>query len=60
MGASLACPAWVRRVRALGPKMIAPHRGPVIEVEAVPEFLAWLEALSCGAELLDELVSPQS
>lgn len=43
---------WVQMVRALDPVMIVPQHGLPMRGEAMKRFLAWLETLECGVDLL--------
>lgn len=55
MNAQSACRKWAQRVRALQPAMIAPQHGAVFRDRNVENFLAWLEQLQCGVDLLDDI-----
>ena len=41
--------AWVRRVRALNPLVIAPQHGSIFTGDNVEKFLNWLESIEVGA-----------
>ena len=48
MPSNSAKDSWVRRVRALNPKMICPQHGAIFKGEDVNRFLDWLENLEVG------------
>jgi flavorubredoxin len=48
MASSEALRAWVRRVRAINPSMIAPQHGSIFKGKDVEKFLNWLENLEVG------------
>lgn len=53
MASSRAVRRWVERVRRLGPEIIAPQHGAIMQGEAARRFLDWLESLGpVGADLL--------
>ncbi len=52
MACNRALRIWVARVRSLNPTMIAPQHGPVYRGQAVADLLDWLEALPCGADIM--------
>ena len=43
---------WVKMVRALDIRMIAPQHGAPLVGPAIPQLLDWLENLSCGIDLM--------
>jgi len=55
MGSNKLCRAWVSQVRKLDVDTIAPQHGLIFEGEDSAKFLAWLEELECGSDLIDEL-----
>lgn len=55
MGSNKLCRAWVKQIKNLDTSMIAPQHGLVFEGEDAQSFLAWLEELQCGSDLLDTL-----
>jgi len=55
MGSNRACRAWAQRARRLDIEMIVPQHGPPIAgSENVRRFIAWVETLVCGNDLLVE------
>lgn len=47
--------AWAGMARALGPEIIAPQHGAMfVGRETVARFIAWVEGLQCGVDLLPE------
>jgi len=55
MGSNKLCRAWVSEMRKIQIDKIVPQHGFVFEGENVALFLAWLEELECGSDLLEEL-----
>lgn len=55
MGSNKLCKAWVKEIRKQKVDMIAPQHGFVFEAQNVEKFLAWLDELECGSDLLEEL-----
>jgi flavorubredoxin len=55
MGSNKLCKAWVNRVKEYEIAMIAPQHGFVFEDDNVALFLAWLENLKCGSDLIEDL-----
>ena len=53
MASQAACRTWVRQARAADPVMLAPQHGAMFRGRDVERFLAWLEDLRCGIDLLD-------
>ncbi|RMH94088.1 FprA family A-type flavoprotein [Lysobacter pythonis] len=45
---------WVNMVRELDPEMIAPQHGLPMKGAAMHDFLAWLEGLECGVDLVTQ------
>jgi flavorubredoxin len=45
---------WVRMVRTLPIAMIVPQHGSPMKGPAVQEFIAWVETLACGIDLMAE------
>lgn len=45
---------WVKMVRSLNPSMIVPQHGLPFKDQAMSDFLAWLEHLPCGIDLLSQ------
>ena len=41
--------AWVKRVRALNPELIAPQHGSIFRGADVGRFLDWIEGLQVGS-----------
>ncbi len=60
MSGNRACRRWAKQVGALDIDMIAPQHGSVFRREASQQFLAWLEKLPCGVDLIDEFYSAGS
>jgi len=54
MAGNKFCKHWVNKVRKFDVELIAPQHGVPFEDEMVDNFLNWLYALQCGADLLDE------
>ncbi|NPB07079.1 MAG: FprA family A-type flavoprotein [Aquificae bacterium] len=54
MASRKACRLWVKMVRELKPRVIAPQHGAVFKDEMVERFLDWLEGLECGVDLMTE------
>jgi len=52
MGSNRLCRAWVERVKKFDINTIAPQHGFIFSNENVQHFLAWLEQLECGSDLL--------
>lgn len=53
MASNRACRFWVSMVRELNVDMIVPQHGlPFAGRQVIDEFLAWLEALECGVDLM--------
>src|SRR3989344_5094711 len=45
---------WARMVRELDIDMIVPQHGSPLVGDAVPQFIAWAEGLSCGIDLMND------
>jgi flavorubredoxin len=45
---------WAAMVRTLPVRMIVPQHGCALAGAAVPEFIAWVEGLSCGIDLMSQ------
>lgn len=56
MAANKVARLWVDMVRRLDPAMIVPQHGLPFDAGSIPPFLAWLEQLQCGIDL----VGPES
>ncbi len=55
MASGRALKAWVKMVRTLDVKTIAPQHGPLFQGEQmVGRFLDWCETLACGVDLIEE------
>ncbi len=54
MSSTRALRAWVRHVRKLKPKVIAPQHGAIFEGENVKNFLDWLENLEVGIDVFEK------
>ena len=54
MGSNRVTRLWVSMVRELGAEMIVPQHGLPMKGEAMHDFLAWLENLECGIDLLSQ------
>ncbi|AEH24240.1 oxygen-binding di-iron domain-containing protein [Pyrococcus yayanosii] len=54
MGSTKALRAWVRSVRKLNPKAIAPQHGAIFRDKNVGKFLDWLESLEVGIEVFEK------
>lgn len=55
MGSNRACRAWAQRARKLDIDMVVPQHGPPIAGrENVHRFIAWVETLVCGNDLLPD------
>lgn len=54
MNANKICRFWVSMVRGLDIKMIVPQHGRYFTGAAVNEFLAWIEQLPCGVDLMGQ------
>lgn len=52
MGSNRIARLWVSMVRELGAEMIVPQHGLPMKGEAMADFLAWLENLECGIDLM--------
>jgi len=53
MASNKACRSWVSKIRQLDIEVIAPQHGAIIKgKDKVDRFLAWLENLECGVDLL--------
>ena len=48
MPSNVAKNKWVKRVRALKPKMLCPQHGSIFKGKQVDQFLDWFEALEVG------------
>lgn len=46
---------WTSIVRSLGPTMLAPQHGAIFKGGDVERFLAWMDELRCGIDLVDEI-----
>ena len=53
MANNRALRCWVATVRTLPVRMMVPQHGAIITSEHIPDFLAWLENLQCGTDLID-------
>ncbi len=54
MSSTKALRAWVRYVKKLNPKMIAPQHGAIFEGENARKFLDWLESLEVGVDVFEK------
>ncbi|EEB74785.1 CDP-abequose synthase [Thermococcus sp. AM4] len=54
MSSTKALQAWVRSVRRLKPKIIAPQHGAIFRDEHVGRFLDWLENLEVGIDVFEK------
>ena len=54
MSSTRALKAWVRFVRKLKPRMIAPQHGAIFRDEHVENFLNWLENLEVGIDVFEK------
>ena len=54
MGSNRVTRLWVSMVRELGAEMIVPQHGLPMRGEAMQDFLAWLDNLECGIDLLSQ------
>jgi len=54
MSSTKALRAWVRSVRRLKPKVIAPQHGAIFRDEHVGRFLDWLENLEVGIDVFEK------
>lgn len=45
---------WARMVRTLPIRMIVPQHGAPMQGPAVQQFIAWVEGLACGVDLMQE------
>lgn len=52
MCSNKAIRCWLETIANLDIQMIAPQHGPIYRGAAVAEFLAWLEDLQCGIDLM--------
>jgi len=52
MASNAACRAFVKNVRQLDIDLIVPQHGSLFRGAAVGDFLAWLDQLECGMDLL--------
>jgi len=55
MGSNKLCQAWVSKMKQLEISAIAPQHGFVFKDKNIELFLAWLNELQCGSDLIDEL-----
>ncbi|WP_297509175.1 MBL fold metallo-hydrolase [Thermococcus sp.] len=55
MSSTKALRAWVKMVREVSPKVIAPQHGAIFEGENVGKFLDWLESLEVGIDVYEHL-----
>ncbi|WP_297504772.1 MBL fold metallo-hydrolase [Thermococcus sp.] len=53
MSSTKALRAWVRSVRRLSPRVIAPQHGAIFRDENVGRFLNWLEGLEVGIDVFE-------
>ncbi len=53
MSSTKALRAWVRSIRRLNPKVIAPQHGAIFRDENVGKFLDWLESLDVGIDVFE-------
>ncbi|ALM74832.1 oxygen-binding di-iron domain-containing protein [Thermococcus barophilus] len=53
MSSTRALRAWIRSVRRLNPKVIAPQHGAIFLDENVEKFLNWLESLEVGIDTFE-------
>ncbi len=54
MSSTRALKAWVRNVRKLDPKLIAPQHGAIFRDRNVGKFLDWLEGLEVGIDTFEK------
>jgi flavorubredoxin len=45
---------WAQMVRTLPIRMIVPQHGAPLAGQAVPDFIAWVETLECGVDLMTQ------
>ncbi len=55
MSSTKALRAWVRLIRRLDPRVIAPQHGAIFEGENVKKFLNWLDNLEVGIDVNEHL-----
>ncbi len=55
MASNKVCRAWTRTVKRYEVSMIVPQHGFVFEGENVKKFLAWMEELQCGSDMIELL-----
>lgn len=54
MNSNKICRLWANMVSQLDIQMIVPQHGRCMVGKAIPEFLAWIEELQCGIDLMTE------
>ncbi len=54
MSSTKALRAWVRTVKKINPKVIAPQHGAIFTDENVRKFLDWLEGLEVGIDIFEK------
>ncbi|TXH77923.1 MAG: FprA family A-type flavoprotein [Lysobacteraceae bacterium] len=54
MGSNRVTRIWAAMVRRLDPEMIVPQHGLPMDRRTIPAFLAWLEELRCGIDLIEQ------
>jgi flavorubredoxin len=52
MASNRAIEAWRQTLGDRAIELLAPQHGPIYRGAAVREFLAWLDGLECGVDLL--------
>jgi len=46
---------WARMVKTLDIEMIVPQHGAPLQGKAIPEFIEWVQDLSCGVDLMSDV-----
>ena len=54
MNSNKVCRFWANMVRGLDIEMIVPQHGRAFEGKAVNEFIAWIEQLECGIDVMTQ------
>ena len=54
MNSNKVCRLWASMVRTLEISMIVPQHGRAFTGAAVGEFIAWIEQLECGIDLMTQ------
>ena len=55
MSSTKALKAWVKMVREVSPRVMAPQHGAIFEGDNVEKFLNWLEGLEVGIDVYEHL-----